>query len=64
MCLAGAKGTGEEINSFDLSLSFMLGDDNSERFFELIRVDVCELPNNREDRSEAARFSSQLGVGA
>lgn len=64
MCFAGAKGTGEEMRNLDLSLSFMLGVDNSERFFELILVDVCELPNNREDRSVAARFSSRLGVGA
>lgn len=42
----------------------MLGVDNSERFFELILFDVCELPNNREDRSVAVRFSSRLGVGA
>lgn len=52
------------MRNLDLSLSFMLGVDNSERFFELILFDVCELPNNREDRSVAARFSSRLGVGA
>lgn len=53
------------MRSLDLSLSFMLEVDNSERFFELILVDVCEVPNNREDRSVVvARFSSRLGVGA